>query len=394
MPQNLKVVHLVISLDCGGMERIVLDLIREGKKRGQIVSVICMERPGTLSADAEALGGHIYCLQKRPGLQLSTFKRYEALLRELQPDLVHSHSIGCLFYCGPAARSLGIPVVHTEHINNIGHPMAGRFQRWRKTWLWSWAARFCQRFVCVSADIAAVLEQQRIVPKAKLRVLLNGIDTGRIASAESSAELRESLQIPAGARVVGTVGRLNPIKSQHLLVRAFAKLKPQFPDTHLLLVGDGPARAQIESLVSELQLADSVHLAGYQSEPQNYLKLMNVFALPSSLEGLPLVILEAWAAGLPVVATAVGGVPDLIRHGDNGYLIPRGDELALQESLTNLLKDSSLAESMGQRARQEAVSQYDLSRMAGDYATQYRELLDGRRRGPSLLPVTPLRAGA
>jgi glycosyltransferase involved in cell wall biosynthesis len=375
MTEDIRVVHLVVSLECGGMERIVLDLIREGQKRGQHVSVICMERFGTLAKAAEELGGHIYCLEKQPGLKRATFKKYKALFQEIQPDLIHSHSIACLFYAGFAARALGIPVVHTEHIDNIGHPLAGRFQRWRKKWLWNWAARFCQRFFCVSADIAAVLERNRIVPKSKLRVLLNGIDTARIAAAETSPELRTSLGIPEGVPVIGTVGRLNPIKSQNILIQAFARLKPGFPNAHLLLVGDGPSRAYLEGLASELGIADAVHFAGYQSEPQRFLKLMNIFALPSSLEGLPLVILEAWSAGLPVVATEVGGVGDLIRHGENGFLIPKGDEAALQAHLTQLLKDPEAGRTIGERAQREAFEQYDLSRMAGDYDDNYRELL-------------------
>jgi glycosyltransferase involved in cell wall biosynthesis len=376
MSDELKVVHLVMSLDIGGLERIVVDLVREGRKFGQSVSVICLERPGTLAPVAESLGARVFCIDKRSGLKLSTFGRMKAVLREIQPDVVHSHTIGALFYAGPATRALPVPVVvHTEHINNLRHPSASRLNRWRKKWLWWWSGRNCQRFFCVSRDIADELVSQRVVPQAKLEVLLNGIDTQRSASIEDGAALRQSLGIALEATVIGSVGRLNPIKCQDLLIRVFARLKPRYPDLHAVLVGDGPSRAELAELARQLGVEGSVHLVGYQAEPHRYLRIMNIFALTSSLEGLPLVILEAWAAGLPVVATAVGGVPDLIRDGENGLQFASGDERALEALLGQLLDDRDLARRLGEAARREVVEQYSLERMAGDYNRHYRQLL-------------------
>src|SRR5205807_8321319 len=127
-----------------------------------------------------------------------------------------------------------------------------------------------------------------------------------------------------------------------------------------LLVGDGPMRSSLEEMAARLGVADAVHFAGYQAQPERFLALMDVFALTSRLEGLPLAILEAWAAGLPVVATSVGGVPDLITDGRNGLLVPSGDEMALTDRLNQLLADPGRARLLGDAGRDEVMAKYDL----------------------------------
>jgi glycosyltransferase involved in cell wall biosynthesis len=143
----------------------------------------------------------------------------------------------------------------------------------------------------------------------------------------------------------------------------------------LLLVGDGPLWADLHALVKELRLCDRVHFAGYQADPARYLQVMNVFALPSRAEGLPLTILEAWAAGLPVVATRVGGIPRLVEDGRTGLLINVGDEEALTAAIGRLLSDSDLARRIADAGRDQAVEHFDTRRMAGDYQRHYLELL-------------------
>lgn len=377
MADGLRVAHVVLSLDFGGMERIVVNLVREGQRRGQHCAVICLERPGHLALQAEMFGAPVYCIHKAPGLRPSTVGRIKRVLREFQPDVLHTHTPGGLLYAGRAARAAGVPlIVHTEHLNNTRHPSIGRLQRWRRTWLLWYAARCCSRFFCVSKDIAADLEAQRVVPGAKLGVLLNGIDTEQIARPTDAAALRRSLKIPAQAPVIGSVGRLNPVKRQDLLIRSFARVRARFPEAHLVVVGDGPARDTLNTLVAQLQLQDSVHLVGSQMEPERYLQIMDIFVLSSSLEGLPLVILEAWAVGLPVVASAVGGVPDLISHDRNGLLFPSGDEAALASLLGELLENPARARGLGAEARREVNERYSLRRMASDYETHYDALLN------------------
>jgi glycosyltransferase involved in cell wall biosynthesis len=377
----LHVAHAVLSLDVGGLERIVVDLVREGRRLGQRVSVLCIERPGTLAPQVESLGARLVCLGKEPGLQLRSNSVIHNTLHELRPDVLHTHQVGALFYAGRAARAAGIPlVVHTEHSNNVRKSQGGYFRRQRLSWLWWWAARSARKFYCVSQDIADEMAARRLVGREKLAVIFNGINTEPFREPRDREGLRRTLGIPLDAPIIGTLGRLNEVKCQDLLLRAFARLRAEFPTAHLLLVGDGPMRNPLIEETARLGITEAVHFAGYQPHPERFLGAMDLFALTSRMEGLPLAILEAWAAGLPVVASSVGGVPDLIAPGRTGLLFPSGDEETLVAKLAELLRETERARALGDAGREEVFARYDLRRMAADYERHYRELL-GHKTG-------------
>jgi sugar transferase (PEP-CTERM/EpsH1 system associated) len=377
--RNIHVVHIVLSLDCGGLERIVLDLARKGPGLGQRVSVICLERHGDLAAEVEAAGAAVICLHKPPGRRPETVGKVREALRQLRPDVVHTHQIGALLYSGPAAKELHVPlVVHTEHGNQIARSRA-MDKKMRTRLLWWVAGRHAARFFCVSEDIADEVKVYGSVASRKVRVVANGIDTDRFRFREGSEDIRESLGIPDGVPVIGTIGRLNEVKCQDLLIRSFARVRERYGDARLLIVGDGPRRAGLEALATSLGLGGAVSFAGYQSRPDRFLHAMDIFALTSRAEGMPLAILEAWAAGLPVVSTRVGGIPRVVEHGLTGLLIDPGDEDALTETLCGLLGNPSSARKLAEAGRKRVQLDFDTSRMAGDYHRHYLELLDSRR---------------
>lgn len=388
MPAAPCVAHVVLSLNVGGLERLVIDLVREGKQLGQRQAVVCVEREGTLTDDARSLGAVVYCLDKRPGLQPKTVGRCANLFRKIQPDVVHTHQIGALTYAGRAARRTGVPVVvHTEHGKHYA-------QRLRTRWLGRWAGRYADKFCCVSADIADEVRRTRVVPNAKILVVPNGIDVARFAQTVSAANLesktdnlKSDLGIPAQAPVIGTIGRLNEVKRQDVLIRGFAKLAARRPDAHLVVVGDGPLRGELEALAASTARAGNIHFVGYQSQPERWLQTMDIFALTSRSEGMPLSILEAWAAGVPVVASAVGGVPQLIADGHTGLLFESGDESAFRDSLARLLSDRSLGIRMACAARQRVEFEFSLAAMAQAYQELYREVFE--RPAAMEQPISP-----
>jgi glycosyltransferase involved in cell wall biosynthesis len=230
----------------------------------------------------------------------------------------------------------------------------------------------------VSKDIAAEVRRHRIVNDQKVIVIENGIDAARFEGATTnSTTLRHALGIPLPAPVVGTVGRLSPVKRQDVLIRAFGRMKKVTPEPHLLLVGDGPLLGELRSLAADLGLSERVHFAGYQSEPERYLGLLSIFALSSDSEGMPVAALEAWAAGIPVVASSVGGLPELVEEGKTGLLVPPRDETALAGAIDQLLADPCRARRMGGAGQKQVETRHSLSRMARAYHDLYLDIQNG-----------------
>jgi glycosyltransferase involved in cell wall biosynthesis len=297
----------------------------------------------------------------------------QGTLRHLRPHVAHTHQIASLLYTGLAAGGAGVPVVvHTEHGKE-------RYaERLRTRWLGRLAGRYTARFFCLSQDMAAAIRAHSIVPAGKLRVILNGIDTAQFQEPACEKRLRENLGIPPGVPVIGTVGRLTPVKRQDLLIRAFARVRKEVPNAHLVLVGGGPLLADLEGLATELEIAGVTHFTGYQPEPERYLHLLDVFALTSASEGIPQALLEASAAGIPAIASQVGGVPEVIDHGRSGMLFPSGDQDALTRGLLTLLTDSTFARRISAAARARVEALFHIRRMAQEYHQQFLELL-GRK---------------
>jgi glycosyltransferase involved in cell wall biosynthesis len=380
--RNLRVIHVVLSLDPGGLERVVLSLARSARGFNQDVSVLCLERPGALAPQFDALGVKVTSLAKPPGVRWELVDQIRAVFRDTRPDVVHTHQISALLYAGRAARRERVAaVLHTRHLNYTeGRKTLPR--RLRSLVLWRYASSYAHRFCCCSQDAVESAGAFRAIRRKNLFYVPNGIDTALFGAVGGHrAAAREQLGIPATSPVVGSVSRLAEVKQQDVLIRALARLRPEFPDARLLLVGDGPTRPRLEHLVAELGMADVVRFAGYQSNPERFLAAMDVFALPSRAEGMPLVVLEAWAAGLPVVATRVGGIPWMIEDGRTGYVVESGDVGGLAARLRPLLADPAKAREMGRAGQEVARAEYDVSVMAGSYDRHYRELLAAGRMG-------------
>jgi glycosyltransferase involved in cell wall biosynthesis len=359
----LHVVHGVLSLDVGGLERVVVALVREGVRRGQRVTVACVEKPGTLADQARKAGAGVVSLDKPPGRRAEYVEKATELLTRLNPDAVHTHQIGAAWYLGPWAAENRVPVVHTEHGNQFAR-QSGTGEVLKARLLYRRTAHWITRFCCVSAEIAAAVTRWWTVPKGIVEVVPNGIALDPPPGLPSREQVRESLGIPASAKVVGTVGRLTEVKRQDRLLRAVAAL----PDVWLLVVGDGDERANLEQLAGELGVADRTQFAGYQPQPEAYLRAMDVFALSSRSEGFPVSLLEAWAAGVPVVSTAVGGIPDVVTDGADGLLVPNGDGPELADALRRALVMPELAVN-GLRTVRE---RYSLDVVAAGYEARYR----------------------
>jgi glycosyltransferase involved in cell wall biosynthesis len=372
MADSIRVVHIVLSMDVGGMERGLVNQIREGQKLGEAIDVVCLERPGVLAPQLQALGVSVHCVHKKPGVRLRVIPALAKLLCRLQPDVVHTHQVGPLFYGSTAARRARVPaVIHTDHGKHYG--------RLRNRWLSRIAGRFADLFFCLTTDMANEVAARGIVPQSKIRVIANGIDLSRFQQARDKNRLRESLGLPIGIPLIGTIGRLVEVKRQDVLLRGFANLRDRAPEAHLVFVGDGPLLPELSALAETLHVRPYTHFVGYQAHPEDYLQALDVFALTSRSEGMPQTIMEASAAGIPVIASRVGGLPEIIEHEQSGLLFPAGDEAALAAGIWQLLSEKERAREMSEVGKRRVAERFDVRRMAADYHEYFRQLLERRQ---------------
>jgi len=229
--------------------------------------------------------------------------------------------------------------------------------------------------------MAGTVKRHRIVPESKLAVICNGIDSSPFTEKYDIELIRQQLGIPHGARVIGTVGRLAEIKNQECLIRGFARLRSEFPEAHLLLVGDGPLKEQLEAVAVSLGVGGFVHFAGYQSQTAPFYRLMEIFALTSRSEGMPQAAVEASFSGVPVVASRVGGLPELVEDGRTGLLFDPGQEEKLAEALGVLFRDRAKASMLSEAARAKVTARFEIRRMAEEYHQYYVEMLDRNGTG-------------
>ncbi|MDX2088906.1 MAG: glycosyltransferase [Kofleriaceae bacterium] len=357
----LSIVHVLSSFGIGGQERVALDLAIGQRARGHEVAVLSLapEPDGAIAmelADARIPFGRV--AKNTNGLDPSLVPRLARELRRRRVDVVHTHNPLPLIYGAPAARLAGARVVHTKHGMNPG----SRGQRWLRRA----AARMTHAFVAVSDTTAA---QARAQGDARsVHTIPNGIRLDRFApDPVARAAARSELGL-GEAWVVGTVGRFDGYKNQAMLVRAMAPLLSE--RVRLVIVGDGESRAEVEAAVAALPEPRWVVLTGRRMDVPRLVHAFDVFALSSSSEGLPLVVPEAMAAGLPIVTTAVGGLPSVVDHDITGLLVPV-EEGPLAVALAELTHDPMRARRMGKAARRAALARFSHDRMVDAYLQLY-----------------------
>jgi glycosyltransferase involved in cell wall biosynthesis len=378
MPKSrLSVLHVVLSLDGGGLERVVIDLAKEIGTFQQTASILCVDNPGTLAAHASAVGAKLYCAEKGPGLHWSTVDRIRSILRELRPDVIHTHQISALLYLVPIERELMPVLVHTEHSNQFWRCKTFR-DRLRYFSMLTIAGRRADRVFGVSQDATQSIARSRVIAKNKVFTVPNGIDLSKFQMRSRDASFRRSIGIPDDSLVLGSVGRLDEVKRPDILLAAFAAINSQFPNTHLLLVGDGPLMSDLRRQAADLKISDRVHFTGFQDNPAPYLHLLDIFVLTSRMEGMPLSVIEAAASGIPVIASNVGGLSEMSNGNQSILLYDFQDMDALHAGLRRLITDFNFRHQLGESGRKFAVSAYSSKRMALDYDRHYYQLLKAK----------------
>lgn len=371
------VVHLLYRLDVGGLETLLIDCINRMPAERYRHAVICLTDYTAFAQKITRPGVEIYSLHKAPGLSPGTHVALWKLLRKLRPSVLHTYNLAAIEYHFLAALA-GVPLrIHAEHGRDASDPDGTNKKH---NTLRRWLRPLIHRFVPVSADLQGWLKSVIGVPERKNTLVPNGVDTDHFAPAPAGVGVIKGRHFPRSCFVIGTVGRVQDVKNHRGLVQAFIRLREKLP-THrerlrLVIIGDGPCLPAVRQQVADAGLDDLVWLPGARSDIRDVMRTFSVFALSSIAEGTPVTILEAMATGLPIVATRVGGIPEVVQHGRTGMLAPASDADALADALAFYVEQPALLAEHGLASRRTAEARFSIDATVAAYL----DLYDGHAR--------------
>ena len=373
--------HIIDSLRVGGAEQFVVNMLRYHDRACYRPVCICLRAPmGThLEAAVQQMGVplHFLDVSNKPLRWLHNMK-LNALFKKYRPTIVHTH-LGGIVYAFVLTMKYRTPVrVHTLH-SVAAHEMGmGPSRRVRLLAFRFRVGSFVP--VAIAEEVARTFEALYNYPNPIL--IPNGVSIDAFSpDREVRQRVRRELQVEPQTLVFVHVGRFAAVKNHEMLVAAFAQLVGQQPlPTELWLVGDGELREAVQHQVRALGIESRVRFLGVRSDIPDLLRAADVFVFPSRWEGNPLSVMEAMAAGLPVIATAVGGVPELVEEGASGILVPNEDLHGLVAAMQRMAQDPNLRRQMGQAARQRAVERFDIRQTVRAYEALYEEILQKRCR--------------
>ena len=383
------VVHLTYALDFGGLETLLVDCVNRMPADKYRHAVVCLTHYTAFADKITQPGVELFALHKKPGLGLASHASLWKLLRRLRPTILHTYNLAAVEYAFIASLA-GVPVrVHAEHGRDAGDPDG---KNRKHNLLRRLLVPFIDRYVPVSGDLHQWLKTVVGIPDAKIALIDNGVDNTRFtpAPAPPHALSPGAWSAQPGCFVIGTVGRLQTVKNQAALVEAFIRLRALAPAEaarlRLVIVGDGPLRAALAQQVCAAGIGEQVWLAGARGDIAELMRTFSVFALPSMAEGMPVTLLEAMACGLPVVASRVGGIPELVLENNTGMLVPPDDPQALAEALAHYLRQPALVRQHGAAGRARIEARYSIEVMLSGYTNLYDALCKMKTKSRKAIP--------
>lgn len=367
-----RIAFCITDLDVGGAERMFVELVTRLDRRRWEPRVYCLSKPGALAARLEATGISVTCFNASNLKIWSVISRLASELNKFQPWLLQSFLYHANLAGRVAARMAGVPQVVS------GIRVAERRGRWR---LWvDWLTQsFVDHNVCVSQAVATFSIRRSWLKTAKVSVIPNGVDFDRFANATPID--RVTFGFSQAAPLVLFVGRLDPQKAPFVLLEAFARLIDRHADWQLLFVGDGPLRDDMQRWIVQRKLESSIRLVGWRADVPGLLKSADALALPSLWEGMPNIVLESMAAGLPVVVSHVEGTDELIRDGETGLLVTPGSVEELEQKIEKVLLSGESLTSLSKSSQHTVLKDFTIESMVEKYEQLYVRLLE--KRSPS-----------
>jgi glycosyltransferase involved in cell wall biosynthesis len=379
----MRILFLSTSMGMGGADSQLLAAAQELRTRGHEVLIVSLTPLGTMGLQARQLGIPTESLEMRRGIpDPRGLVRLARLVRAWRPDVVHSHMVHANLMARVLRLVAPVPaLVSTIHNIYEGGPL--RMAAYRLT------NGLVDHMTSISQAAADRFIRERIIPRDLLTVVPNGVDPElfRKVPGEVRDELRCSLGL-GGEFVWLAVGRFEVAKDYPTMLRAFVAVHERYPEAVLLLVGKGSLQGETEALVRELSLVAAVRFLGVRNDVPALVSAGDAYVMSSAWEGMPMVLLEAAAGGLPIVATRVGGNQEVVLDGDNGFLAPPRDHRALASAMVRLMElTDAERRAMGERGREHVRAHYGLARVVERWEAVYQDVL--ARKGLKLLTAPP-----
>lgn len=363
----VRIGFCITDLDPGGAERALVQIVRRLDRSRWEPFVICLSPPGALVEDLRAADIPVTCLGVRSRWDFAVLGKLTRELNARQPRLLQTF----LYHANITGRIAGRRARVSKIVSGIR--VAEKRSRMR-LWIDRATSGLVDHHVCVSQSVADFSIKNSRLPPDRVTVIPNGVDVERFSSA-APADLSE-FGIPPSARTIISVGRLDPQKAPQVLLEAAQPITAVHSDVHVLFVGDGPLRSVLETEIAGRCLQDRVHFAGWRGDVPELLKASACLALTSAWEGMPNVVLEAMASGLPVVATDVEGCAEVVKSGETGLLVPSGSVPAVTEALRRVLEQPDEARRMALAAQAVVRDRFTWDRVAAEYDRLYASLLE------------------
>lgn len=379
----IKVVFILGTLDIAGTERQLLELLRHIDRRRFEVKILAFERAGRLRTELKHLG--IPCLSLdlpelrgkfHPQSYVQLYRMFRNMIRFLKqerPHLVQTYLFWANVYGSLAAKLAGVPVIVTGR----RALMETRYKVWYRHWLQN-CSNLCATAIVANSQVvkAECLQRDWGVTADKIRVIYNGIDLKHFQTPGDGTQLRIEFRIPPKSLVIGMLATFHPRKRHEDLLRALPLIHQRYPQTVLVCVGrDNGARAELEALTDALGIQAAVRFAGERQDIPEILALCDIVAFPSEIEGMSNVLLEALAAGKPVVAARVAGNPEIIQYEQTGLLVPPRQPQSLAEAILRLLDSAVLRQQFGDAGRQWVEKHFRVEQMVSETEELYRTLV-------------------
>ena len=379
-----KILHIITESNLGGAQRNTLLSIKGLKELGYNVELACgAYGPGeplklVQEAEKDGIKTHIlFSLERKvnPFHDIEAFLEIQKILGKEKFAIIHTHSSKAGVLGRWAAYFTKIPIIiHTVHGNSF-HPN----QSWLKKEFYRWSEKITSqittKLIPVGYVVADEIIEAGVASRDKLSVIHSGINFEKFDKAFDSKAIRAGIGISPDNFVVGTVGSLVPCKGHHYLIEAIATVHSIIPNVHLILVGDGPLRGELEQHGYNLNIANNISFLGYRDDVPELLSIMDVFVISSLWEGVGRALTEAMYMERPVVGTAVNGVPELIKHNVNGLLVPSKNSQALAKAILTLIQNRDKAKIFGERAKKHVYPEFSVELMVQRIHELYQQLL-------------------